>query len=140
MNPIIRLKEVICTAYLKLKILGRMNTIIETLETGFGSVLRRIDKMDQATQDAINAVKKAVTDGTTELAQVITDEGTDIKNKFDAVISQLPSTTDPAIAQQLNDLAGAVSNSFQSLKSGVQNLSDNVAATGGTGSGTGTTP
>lgn len=91
--------------------------------------------MDQATQDAINAVKSAVTDGTSQLTTVINDEGVEIKAKVQTIIDNLPSGTDPAVATQLNELAGAITSSFQSLTTGVQNLSDNVAASGGTGSG-----
>lgn len=135
MNPFKTIKEAIHTAYLGLKILGRLNNLTELFEDGLSRLLRRMDKMDQATQDAINAVKKAVTDGTDQLKQVITDEGNEIKQKVQDVINHLPSGTDPEVVTQLNDLAGAVSNSFQSLTSGVQNLSDNVAGSSGDGSG-----
>lgn len=140
MNPFKRLAEVIYTGYLKLKILGRLNAIEEVILEGFGNIQRRLNKMDQATQDAINAVKKAVTDGTADLAQTISNEATDIKTKFDEFIAKLPPSTDPEVVTQLNDFAGTVTNSFQSIKTSVQNLSDNIGGPSQPGSGETTIP
>ena len=94
--------------------------------------------MDQATQDAINAVKQAVMDGTTKLNEVITTEGDEIKQKVQDIINQLPPTTDPEVVSQLTSLKESVTNSFQDISGGIQNLSDNVTA--GSGEGGGETP
>lgn len=87
--------------------------------------------MDQATRDAINAVKQAVTDGTAQINQVVTDEGAEIKQKVQTIIDNLPSGTDPEVLTQLSELKDSVTNSFRNITSGVQNLSDNVSPPSG---------